>query len=536
MSHVNHLRIGPELQGEKVRELATVLESVFPVRFSFASDGLNQCSGEIVADAARLSATDGDGAMLDRLIIPPTAPHDLSAQPAEIRVRFGDETSVPFPFQGRSLTCKVGVRPEPLKLMAGEKALLTCERGVLWAQSEVRGVKVFRSTLVLPAIPPQGNLHDILNGDRFLELLPLLHFLRTVSGYYQWQRPPVQAQFMFDDPNLHWPTYGLVKYQEIATRAAKENYHVSFATVPLDGWFTNGRAAEIFRSNPGRLSLCVHGNDHTKKELAQNYTSAGRVSLLRQAIRRIEKLERRAGVPVARVMVPPHGACAHEMLAEIPGCGFESACISHGSLRAHNRTKPWTKTLGYLPVENIGGCPVLPRWGFVGTTESTIFLAAFLDQALVLRGHHQDLKDGIELLDGFARIINRLGNVAWRNMSEISQRSCYSHVEAKSLRLRPWVNKVVLKKPVGADEVTIDDVSTSNASSWALVNSNGTRSEISSGARASLAGHDDKMLILEKTMTPPESVYYKNRVPAAAFVRRLLTEGRDRFQGVFGCK
>src|SRR5262245_19147313 len=125
---------------------------------------------------------------------------------------------------------------------------------------------------------------------------------------------------------------------------------------------THGGAAEIFRRNSRRLSFCVHGNNHTKRELAQPYSDGERVSLLQQAIRRIETLERKAGVEVSRVMVPPHGACSHEMLEELPQRGFESACISHGSLRAHNRQRPWVRQLGYLPSEMIRNCPVLPRW------------------------------------------------------------------------------------------------------------------------------------------------------------------------------
>lgn len=536
MSQVNHWRIAAALQGEKLQELGAVLESVLPVRFDFAPTEADQYSGEIITEAIRAVANYGNGAKVCRLVVPPNQPRDPVAQAGDIRVRFSDDAGVPFPFRGRSLSCKVGLRPEPLKLGVGEKALLTCERGVIWAQSEIRGVKVFRSALALPEIPAQGNLHDVLNGTRFLELLPLIHFLRIVTGHYQWQRPPVRAQFMFDDPNLHWPTYGLVNYGEMATRAVRENYHVSFATVPLDAWLTNNRAAEIFRANPARLSLCVHGNNHTKKELAQNYTQNGRISLVHQAIRRIEKLEKCSGVSVSRVMVPPHGACSHEMLAEIPGGGFEAACISHGSLRSHNRAKPWAKILGYLPVEQIEGCPVLPRWGFVGTNENTILLAAFLDQAIVLRGHHQDLKGGIEVLDQFARIINGLGQVSWGNMAEISRQSHYTLVQGGMLKVRPWVNKVSLALPTTTTELFLENAKINGVSSaWQIVDASGAVRQLQNGAGVPTTGWNLKTAVLEKSAPSARPFSEENRLPAVAFIRRLLTEGRDRFQGTFGC-
>lgn len=536
MGDKNSIRISVELQGEKLTALAAILESVFPVKFDFALQCDASYAGAIVAAGPSLPAPPDNSAKTCQMILPRPLAGDSSKSVSEIRVRFSDDARVPFPFRGRPLSCKVGGRPEPLKLIAGEKALLTCERGVLWTQSEVRGVTVFRSALSLPEIPAQGNLHDVLNGDRFLELLPVLHFLRTVTGHYQWQRPPVRAQFMFDDPNLHWPTYGLVNYAEVAARAARENYHVSFATVPLDGWYTNQRAAELFRNNPARLSLCIHGNDHTKRELAQTLSATERVTLLRQALRRAEKLEQGAGVPVSRVMVPPHGACSHEMLQDMPGCGFESACISHGSLRSHNRQQAWTASLGYQPVSHIAGCPVLPRWGFVGTTENTILLAAFLDQALVLRGHHQDLKDGIELMDEFARLINGLGPVNWTNMADISRQCFFSSSNNGTVRVRPWVNRIALARPSAEMNFVVEEAQGVAPGPWRVWTANGKQLQIKPGESFALPAGPEGTVVLDKVPNAPSSEAGNNPIPIVAFVRRLLTEGRDRIQGVLGGK
>src|SRR5690348_10932331 len=87
--------------------------------------------------------------------------------------------------------------------------------------------------------------------------------------------------------NLAWQRYGYVDFKQIAANAAEENYHVSFATIPLDSWFTHMRTAELFRTSSKYLSLAIHGNNHTRKELARNYTKPERLCLLNQAIRRI---------------------------------------------------------------------------------------------------------------------------------------------------------------------------------------------------------------------------------------------------------
>ena len=109
-----------------------------------------------------------------------------------------------------------------------------------------------------------------------------------------------------------------------------------FATVPLDTWFTHPQVAKLFKRQERRISLSIHGNDHIREELARTYTEQQRTALLKQSISRIERLERKTGLRVCRVMVPPHGACSAEMLGAIGNNGFEAASISHGSLGVYN--------------------------------------------------------------------------------------------------------------------------------------------------------------------------------------------------------
>ena len=151
---------------------------------------------------------------------------------------------------------------------------------------------------------------------------------------------------MFDDPNLHWPTYGFIDFAQIAAHAQMHNYHVSFATIPLDTWFVHMPTAALFKQHSDRLSLLIHGNDHITEELARDYSEKERSRILLQALGRIGELEHRSGVVVSRVMVAPHGACSEKVLEEMAQLGFESACISSGSLRHYNGQATWLRTIG----------------------------------------------------------------------------------------------------------------------------------------------------------------------------------------------
>jgi hypothetical protein len=482
-----------EPQSPRSTTLLAMLEGIMPVKFSFSDGDQSGIAGRILTANTGGAAT-RSGTSVSSLSVPQVENTSKESDLIDFAVRFSDDPDVPFPFQGRSLRTKVAAQPSILSLGPDEKPLATCELGPVWAVSQGKAAKHFRSGFALPALPADRSLQDVLSGRRFLEMLPLLHWLRGVCAGASAVSPPLRACFIFDDPNLHWPRYGYVDYQQLAAQAEKENYHVAFATIPLDTWFTHGGTAGIFRKHRSRLSLLIHGNNHAKRELARQYTEPERIYLLKQAIHRIERLERRSGLAVSRVMVPPHGACSEEMLAALPVCGFEAACISHSSLRAHNKAKAWTKTLGYLPSELVRGCPVLPRWGVSGDLKNTILLAAYLKQAIILRGHHQDLKDGPELLDELARFVNGLGLVEWLNMTDLV-RTNYSAGSVEARQIAEGVTGSILKPSFGG-VVNVEKVA-------------GTSFEVVS-----------QLLAEVKTHARPRAPVW--------FIRRLLTEGRDR--------
>ena len=192
-------------------------------------------------------------------------------------------------------------------------------------------------------------------------LLPLLHFLRQLLADEGWKLPAPRAAFVIDDPNLHWPSYGFLKYPQLAEHASRHGYHLAFATVPLDGWRVDARAVATMREHPAALSLLIHGNDHVARELAGLDSDRQAEAAMAQALRRIAALERASGLSVARVMAPPHGVCSEAALRAMFRLGFEAACIS--------RPYPWrdglpapTPLAGWHPAELVaGGIPVAPR-------------------------------------------------------------------------------------------------------------------------------------------------------------------------------
>lgn len=506
-----------------------MLEKVLPVTFEFVRERDCVRKGQVVMEC--LGAI-GRGCICSRYSSPESSSSSEAGNEElfNLNVQFTNNDYVPFPFRGRALDVDCAARPLMPPLENNQTPLATAQRGILWRLTECNGAREYQSSLPLPSITPATTLKDVFNETRLMEILPLIHWLREISADVAYEGPRPRACFIFDDPNLHWPSYGFVDFRKVARQAAKENYHVSFATIPLDGWFTHPSAANVFRSNRSFLSMAVHGNDHTKRELARRYTEVERVALLRQSIHRIEQIERKAGFSVCRVMVPPHGACSEEMLALLPALGFEAACLSHGSLRAHNRNKAWTRTLGYSPSELVQGCSVLPRWGLSGKVKNTILLAAYLKQPIILRGHHQDLREGVKLLDQLAGFINGLGPVRWANLTEVSRSNYEWRMDGSICRLKPLGHRIDFQVPKGANGFVIDAQNGDASHLWQVSGLAAKEMIVPAGQEIWVPDWLTAPLSLSVAVPAWELPSGKGvrRPPLAAFVRRLLTEARDR--------
>ncbi|EGW20751.1 hypothetical protein [Methylobacter tundripaludum] len=525
MTKLYHIQISPHFKSPPGTELFSILEQLLPINFIFgAQDGI-EADGAIVID----DSADKDAAGVPRISLSsPAEPANKSPQ-IETEVEFANDPDVPFPFRGRRVNTKLAQVESVLAARPDETVLASSKRGPIWVLSKVGGVKHFRSALPLPHISTEENFNDVFNGECFLEMLVLLQFVREITANTAYQNAPLRAGFIIDDPNLHWPRYGFVDYREIIAHAQKENYHVSFATIPLDTWFTHAATADLFRANSQWLSLLIHGNDHAKKELARNYSEAMRKGLLQQAIQRIKRLERKTNIHVCRVMVPPHGACSDAMLAELSKCGFESACISTGSLRAHNQDKPWTKTLGFFPAEIIQDCPVLPRWGLTSNVKNSLLLAAYLGQPMILRGHHQDLKDGGAVFDEYARFINGLGNVFWSNMTDLSRLSYLWRMEGTTCLVKPLGRSIAFELPNEATKIVIESPESIDNCTWQTTSADGFQRKIMSGEHLLLLKEMGSKILIERA--PPSSPCVKASLKPTGvplILRRLLTEARDR--------
>jgi hypothetical protein len=443
------------------------LEHVFPVRFEPTdSTDLERFDGVLVLDPSALGDDPTALGDMPRGLMPgDLMPRDLprliissgAARHREEHVVIGlsEDSGLARPLRGAAIPERTMVGEPSFPAPESSRVLASIGRTPVWWQVGDACESLCVSSYSLPELGEQETLREHLRAGCFMGLLPLLHFLDLVLGAQGWTLPPLRASFVIDDPNLHWPSYGFLEYQDLVNHASRHGYHVGLATVPLDGWLINSRAASLVRENRTVLSLLIHGNDHVARELGRLLTSQEAEPVIAQALRRIAALERRSGVAVDRVMAPPHGACSEQALAAMFRLGIEAACIS--------RPYPWrdrlpapTPLAGWHPAEMVaGGLPVLPRYSLSLPREDLVF-RALLGQPLILYGHHQDFAHGLDLFAQAASDINALGDVQWGPLSAIARGNYSTLRVGETLRVKLHARRITIKAPAGVSALRIE--------------------------------------------------------------------------------
>lgn len=519
--------VWPHEELEKRGRLLAALELVIPVRFVPGSTGGSGCEAAVVfASERRAEAGSAVPTGVPTLVLLESA-SSTSTKPADVLL--ADDELVARCLRDRRIEDENAAGLEPLSVQDGDVVLAATSSGPLWSLRLRNEGELFTAACAPPELDAGVPLRGLLRTGRFLGLLPLVAFLRRVSARVEWARPPLRATFVIDDPNLHWPTYGYLRYHDLAGWARRDGYHVTMAMVPLDAWFVHPRAAAIFRSHDDVLSLAIHGNDHVKRELAAPKTRAEGRPLVDAALRRMERFERRSRLRVGRVMVPPHGVCSGPMLAALADGGLDAACYEAGVFQSFDpRLGGWTPaTLGE------GGMPVMLRRVTTQPTDDFVF-DAYLGQPLVVYGHHEDFSRGSSAFAEAAASINGLGDVRWGSLSELAETNFTSRADDGSLRIHPYSRRVRVEVPEGVSALVVEQPPgwagvSSDALTFESVGATTTRARAAFGAAFGVAPGSEVVI----RVTRAGAVAGDTAGRAAPWQpwplgRRLLSEGRDR--------
>jgi len=403
----------------------------------------------------------------------------------------------------------------------------------IWAVEQHSGQEHHCVGVNIPVLTERDFFHNHFRAQRWFAMVPLLHFLRRLLGPNGWPAPEPRASFIIDDPNLHHRSYGYIDFEKLANHAAVHNYHATIATVPLDAWYFDRKVVDLFQTHQKQISLMMHGVNHVADELARSYQEQDALSLLATGLRRIADLESRSGVAVARIMAAPHGAFAEFIADLMARLGYESACVSIGSLLRWNPEKLWAADLGFSMAQPLGtlGFPVFHR---IGISETEIRLSAFLGHSVIVATHHQDCVSNFARLESLANIINDTAEVRWMGIEDISRTNFVSKLQNGMLHIWPYSRRLAV--PLSSEIAEVEVCRSPYCGGFTI----DLRNQPRDGTEAAADNVPARYSILNNTMEiflPPTNRVDYNQVASKSagmwpIVRRLLTEARDRTQPI----
>jgi hypothetical protein len=343
---------------------------------------------------------------------------------------------------------------------------------------------------------------------------------------------------VFDDPSLYWPSYGFLNFRRLAEHAQKHGYCAAIATIPIDCWKIHKSVAETFRKFNSQLSLLVHGNNHTSRELLFRRDPGSDFEECAQALRRMERLERKCGVAITRVMEPPHGAIAYEAFGYLLALGYDAALCATEHLVGYNRHISWLKSVGLGRSEMLGGgLPVVPRIIMSSRWRNDVLLAGFLRQPIVVAGHHQNAAEGLGFLEEISRTVNSLGHYAWCDVGKMLRANYLQRVEGEVVTVRMYSRRIQLTVPNSVRRIRVVREWLGPTGSEPLTLRAAERQTASRNAgQVTVLEIDDSTAVEIVSEVPnlrPLSTVRRPRRSFWSMPRKLMMEVRDRLSPMF---
>ncbi|MCP3459276.1 hypothetical protein [Bradyrhizobium sp. CCGUVB23] len=243
---------------------------------------------------------------------------------------------------------------------------------------------------------------------RFAGAVPVVMYLKWSFRDVCWTTPETNACLIIDDPPL-WPRYGFLDFGELLQLADKQAFATTVAFIPWNWRRTNRDTVAAFRQNSGKLSVCVHGCDHTRGEFAAR--SADLLDRrLKTARRRMQSLFNKTALDHENVMVFPQGAFSPEAASALKRNGFFAAVNTEVAPAGDASNETTLADLWSVAIVRYGGFSIYTRRYIHHGIENFAF-DGILGKPCFVAGHHDIFRDhGSEL----AKFLQRLASLRWK--------------------------------------------------------------------------------------------------------------------------
>ena len=301
------------------------------------------------------------------------------------------------------------------------QSLVRADDGELFFGVTFGGVRFYISTCQR-AIDISALSADYFEVKRyFCESVPLVFFLKRAFPDAFSGQGETSACLIVDDPPLK-RRYGFLDFREALDLMDRHNFTTTIAFIPWNWQRSDPRTLSLFRSHPDRLSLVVHGCDHTAAEFADRSPV-----LLDQKIctsgQRMESFRRRAFIAADQVMVFPQGKFSPETGRALKLNGFVAAVNTEVAPAEPAANETTIADLWNVAIMRYGSFPIFTRRYPDHGIENFAF-DALLGKPCLIAAHHDVFRDHARnLVDLVSRLNSLRWNLVWRSLGEAVSRS-----------------------------------------------------------------------------------------------------------------
>jgi hypothetical protein len=299
--------------------------------------------------------------------------------------------------------------------------LISGEDEAVFLKLSHNGLPVFVSSERLIDIDAELTAFNFDVRDHFFSAVPFVSYIRWAFPRNSWHGPEASACLIIDDPLLK-PTHGFVDFRDLLSLMKRHNFSTNIAFIP---WNWNRSAPEVvrlFRENPERFSLSVHGCDHTRAE----FGSPSRQRLYwktQQALERMNRHESTTGICHDSVMVFPQGIFSEAAMSALKRTDV-IASVNNDIISADPHPRAVT-------ISDVWDVAVM-RYSFPLFTRrypwegiENFAFDALLGKPAIAVIHHDYCSDRCARLVNFIEQLNALPCApTWRNLGEVVRRSC----------------------------------------------------------------------------------------------------------------
>ncbi len=373
---------------------------------------------------------------------------------------------------------------------------------------------------------------DLDTTQIFSTLFPAALYLRHVFGDACWHKKKAQACLIVDDPLLH-NKYGYLDYRQLLGVMDRCNFTTSIGFIPWNYKRTTREVAALFSERSDRLSLCVHGCDHSRSEFGA-LNDAHLDHMIRTATSRMKRHRDMTGLSFDNVMVFPQGVFSTHAMRLLK-CNGYLAAVNLEALPVDFKGSVAIASFLEPAVMAFSGFPLFLRRYPHQLAEMALDL--FWGRPVLMLAHHDFFKDGCAHVADAIRSLNSLNaKIEWGSLGDIIRTSYLSKREPEgAIRIKAYACETLIANDTSVSiDYCIEKEESPPLPVTAVFSNGGENPYLLSDGRLSVP------LSLEPGGRQTISIVYPNncsdsaggKSPQRAFctrARRYLSEVRDNY-------